>query len=74
MPAEQIMETRLLLSFRKGKFLLRILNDCQSSTVSKSPHPSIQIRQLKCFLILNKLKILFDLAVLNTSLESADLV
>lgn len=33
--------------------------------------PNIQIRQLQCFLILNKPKIFLDLAILGVSLESA---
>lgn len=40
----------------------------------KKNTPNIQIRQLKCILISNKLKIFLDLAILNVSLESADLV
>lgn len=74
MPAEWIMETWLWLCFSKEKFLLQLLNDCQSATVSKKNTANIQIRQLKCFLISNKLKIFLDLAILNVSLESADLV
>lgn len=60
---------------------MQILDDCQSAAVRKknnqtknSDTPNIQIRQLKCFLISNKLKTFLDLAILNVGLESADSV